>query len=220
MIHASKNKPGRPRDESLATRRCAEILGVAAQIFAKNGYRATDVQWIADELKIGKGTVYRYFQSKRELFLAAVDHGVRQLHEELMQCAASIEEPLARIVEVTKQYLAFFDTHPEMVELIIQERAEFKDRVKPTYFLHCETYAKPWQELFRGLIAAGRVRAIPVERITNVGGDLLYGTIFTNYFAGRRESLELQAQNIIDIMFFGILSDTERAAQIATENGS
>ena len=54
------------------------------------------------------------------------------------------------------------------------------------------------------------MRDIPVERITNVVGDLLYGTIFTNYFAGPRQSPEAQAQDILDIVFGGILTDSER----------
>jgi hypothetical protein len=41
-------------------------------------------------------------------------------------------------------------------------------------------------------------------------GDLLYGTIFTNYFAGPRQSPEAQAQDILDVVFGGLLSDSER----------
>ena len=62
-------RPGRPKDEGLAARRCKEILDVAARLFAARGYQNTDVQVVADELGVGKGTVYRYFPSKRELFL-------------------------------------------------------------------------------------------------------------------------------------------------------
>ena len=62
----------------------------------------------------------------------------------------------------------------------------------------------------RALIAEGRVRDIPVGRITDVLGDLMYGTMFTNYFAGRRRSPREQAQNILDIALNGVLSDAER----------
>ncbi|RMF93677.1 MAG: TetR/AcrR family transcriptional regulator [Nitrospinota bacterium] len=206
----SKKRPGRPKDKALIARRCEEILDAAAQIFAAQGYRNTDVQLVADRLNIGKGTVYRYFPSKRNLFLAAVDRGMRRLRTQIETCTANIADPLERIVRAISAYLTFFDTHPEFVELIIQERAEFKDRAKPTYFEHRDANVGPWQELFRELMRAGRVREMPVERITDVLGNLLYGTMFTNYFAGRQKPFEVQAQDILDIVFYGILSEQER----------
>jgi hypothetical protein len=64
-------------------------------------------------------------------------------------------------------------------------------------------------------MADGKVRQMPVERITDVISDLLYGTIFTNYFSGRRKTLEAQAQDITDLVLFGLLSDSERTRQAA-----
>ena len=98
-----------------------------------------------------------------------------------------IDDPLDRICTAVRAYLIFFADHPEFVELIMQERAQFKDRKKPTYFVHREANVERWRELYRGLIAAGRVRVMPVDRITDVMSDLLYGTMFTNYFAGPRK---------------------------------
>ena len=63
-----------------------------------------------------------------------------------------------------------------------------------------------WRTLYRGLIAEGRVREVPVDRITDVIGNLLYGTIFTNYFSGQAKSVDVQAEDIIDIAFNGILN--------------
>lgn len=67
-----------------------------------------------------------------------------------------------------------------------------------------------WENLYRELIAAGRVREIPVDRITAVISDLVYGTMFTNHLAGRTRSLRSQAEDIVDIVFCGILTDGER----------
>jgi hypothetical protein len=92
----------------------------------------------------------------------------------------------------------------------MQERAQFKDRKKPTYFVHRETNIKRWQEMYRSLIEAGRIRNMPVERITDVLGKLLYGTMFTNYFLSEQPCVEKQASDILDVVFLGILSDQER----------
>ncbi len=84
-----------------------------------------------------------------------------------------------------RAFLGFFAEHPEFVELLIQERAQFKDRKKPTFIEHREANVRRWQELYRSLIAAGRLRDMPVERISDVISHQLYGTIFFNYVAGR-----------------------------------
>ena len=53
-------------------------------------------------------------------------------------------------------------------------------------------------------------RQMPVERITDVISDLVYGTMFTNYFTGHRKPPEEQACDILDVVFNGILSESER----------
>ncbi len=207
MAGVLNGRRGRPRDQQLTERRREEILDVAAKVFAEYGYPRTDVQVIADRVGVGKGTIYRYFPTKQELFLAAVDRGMSRLRAELDAVIHEGLDPLELIAKGIRTYLAFFDTHPEHVELIIQERAEFKDRKKPTYFERGEASVEKWVSLLRELITEGRVRQIPVERVREVVGDLLYGTMFTNYFAGRRDSLEKQSQDIVDIVFHGILRD-------------
>jgi len=63
------------------------------------------------------------------------------------------------------------------------------------------------------LIREGRVRDIPVDRILDVLGNLMYGTMFTNFFTGPNKSFEEQARDIVDITFFGILSRKEQRRQ-------
>ena len=42
-------------------------------MFARQGYSETVVDDIAGQAGIGKGTLYLYFKSKEEIFLAALD---------------------------------------------------------------------------------------------------------------------------------------------------
>src|ERR1051325_4625493 len=88
-----------------------------------------------------------------------------------------------------------------------------KDRKKTTYFEHREKNLGVWQELYRRLIAEGRVRQMPVERITDVMSNQLYGRVFTNYFAGRSKPLREQADDLLDVIWNGILTTSEREAR-------
>jgi AcrR family transcriptional regulator len=210
MKGAVLRKPGRPVDPRLRDRRCEEILDAAVKLFAKHGYSRADTQVLADDLGVGKGTLYRYFPSKQRLFLAAVDRVMRRLRAAIDARIAGVTDPLEQISEAVRGYLTFVADNPDFVELLIQERAHFKDRTKPTYFEHREANIERWRTLYRSLMSDGRIRKMPVERITDVFGDLMYGTMFTNYFTGRRKSPDEQAAAILDIMFQGILSESEQ----------
>jgi AcrR family transcriptional regulator len=215
MTLLPKRPRGRPKDDALAERRRDAILDTAAAVFAEHGYPGADVQFIADALGVAKGTVYRYFPSKEELFLAAVDRGMLRLREYVLGRSDPVPDPLDRITRAVHAYLEFFKHHPQYVELLVQERAEFRDRKKPTYFAHREQNIGRWRDLFRQLIADGRVRDVPVERITDAISDMVYGTMFTNYFTGRHKPLDVQAGDLVDVVFHGILSDSERARRKA-----
>jgi hypothetical protein len=138
---------------------------------------------------------------------------MRRLREWVDDRTSSVEDPVERIQKSLHAFLAFFEAHPKYAELLIQERALFKDRAKPTYQVHREANALRWHETYRAMIAEGRVRDVPVERITDVFSDLAYGTVFTNYYTGRRKPLEAQARDILDVVFLGILTEPERRRQ-------
>jgi len=202
-------KRGRPRDEGLPARRQEEILEAAAQLFAEQGFAGADVQGLADRLGVGKGTIYRYFPSKEALFRAAVDRGMRGLNEYVEARVADVSDPLERIEHAILAFLVYFDEHLELPELFIQERAQSKGGQLPAYFAHHEATAGPWRELYRGLVAGGRVRDLADADLDTVN-DLMYGTILANHLTGRRVSPQRQARAIIDVVFHGILTDAER----------
>lgn len=220
----SKRLPGRPKDPALQDRRRSDILDQAALIFARHGFANADVQWIADALSISKGTIYRYFPSKEELFLAAVRRGVERLHVHIEAAKQSAGTPMELISAAVHAYLQFFKTNPQLVELFIQERSNLRGEIgskdaaprhdaKPIYFEHRDVRRGPFRELITRLIADGIIRPMPAERVIDVLGDVLYGTMFTNHFAGRDKPFESQAQDILDVVFNGILTDSHRQAQ-------
>lgn len=215
METATKRGPGRPVNHEIRTRRQEEILDAAARFFAEQGYSEANIQELANLLQVGKGTIYRYFPTKETLFLATVDRMIRKLTDAIDAGIDAEEDPVEQLVGAVKAYLRFFAERPEATELLIQERAHFKDRKKPTYFAYREANTQRRQTRIRAMIEAGRLRAAPLDRISDVIGDLLYGTMFTNYFAGRNRSPEEQAEDLLDIALYGILSDAERESRRA-----
>jgi AcrR family transcriptional regulator len=181
-----------------------QILAVATHVFAEFGFRNTDVEDIAKRLAIGKGTIYRQFPTKQELFYGCVDEAMRVLQVFLTERTARTNDPIERIKEGIRAILQFFDEHPQLIELLIQERSEFRDRQRPTYHEHKEKTVEAWQRLLTVAMQQGSIRSMPVERITGLISNLLYGTVFNHYFCGRGEPLGSYAEPWIDILLNGI----------------
>jgi AcrR family transcriptional regulator len=220
MNDLTVKKARRSTDAAVARRE--EILETATELFAQCGFSDAITQALADRLQVGKGTIYRHFPTKRELFLAAADRVMRKLQEQVNSNIAGIEDGLQQIERGIATFLSFFAEHPSFVELLIQERAYFKDRKRPTYFEYREVNIERWRKHYRDLIAAGRVREMPVEQITDVVGNVLYGIMVTNFFNGQPKPSDVQAKEILDVIFRGILSESElkRRAQGTSETNS
>ncbi|MHC4923207.1 MAG: TetR/AcrR family transcriptional regulator, partial [Planctomycetota bacterium] len=109
---AEKRGRGRPPDPDARARRRMELLEAAATVFSRDGYAEADVQDIADTAGVGKGTVYRYFPSKKELFLAALDFEVEALGDHVDEEAAKVETPLEKMRAGTVAYIRWTDRNP------------------------------------------------------------------------------------------------------------
>jgi AcrR family transcriptional regulator len=192
--------------------RDAQILQVAARIFAKRGYRNTDVQEIADELGIGKATIYRAFGTKEELFFATVDNGMSRLNENM--CAHKNKEASEFSTETMERaihtFLSFFDQNPDLIELLMQERSEFKERESNSFMRHWRANYPQWAENFKNRIEGGKIRNLPVEDLVEILSGQVYGQIFINHFSKKKINLERMAKSISDVVCNGMFTESER----------
>src|SRR4051812_38527723 len=200
-------KPARPRDPELEVRRKAQILDTAARVFATHGFANTQVQTIADRLGVGNGTVYRYFPTKEQLFLSAVERGLNELKAEMDAVMAQPHAGADLMRVAVRTYLAFFHRRPEMAELFIQERAAFPHHHRPLYFASREDEIESKHAaFFNHLVESGVIRPIPQARFFAVIGDLLYGTILTNLLTNRAVDPDAQAEDVLDVILHGLLA--------------
>ena len=90
------------------------------QIFARDGYHKARMEDVAKEAGIGKGTIYEYFRSKTDLFLALHEYMLSELKSFYLKELSGIRKPiliLERFIKVAFQtfllwepfFLVFFD---------------------------------------------------------------------------------------------------------------
>lgn len=77
--------------------RRASIMRAAAQRFADQGYHQTAVAEIVDELAVGKGVFYWYFESKEALFCEILRDAQLSLRRRQQQTLMAAEDPVEKI---------------------------------------------------------------------------------------------------------------------------
>ena len=60
-----------------------KILKSAVQSFAASGFHISDIDKIAKNAGVGKGTLYRYFQNKEDLFFESVKYCMDEMYDEI-----------------------------------------------------------------------------------------------------------------------------------------
>src|SRR5215470_547314 len=73
--------------------RTAGILEAARKIFAKKGFHEAKVEDIADAAGVAKGTVYLYYESKRDIYFAALKFGIGQMYSLLLEELSIVSTP-------------------------------------------------------------------------------------------------------------------------------
>jgi len=199
---------GRPKkDLKEFQNRNEQILDAARLMFASRGFADTDVEELASELGIGKGTIYRAFPSKQELFFATVDRSLEQMAGFIKaEVAAQQVEGLQKIQTAVKAFLHFFDANPAVIELFIQERAVFSGQGHSSFWEHCRKNSARWETFFSDLMAQGFIRKSDPRWLADTLNQLLYGQLFLHRMDGSQQSLKSKSNDILTIFFVGILT--------------
>ncbi len=86
------------------------ILTSAQKLFEKKGYELTTVDEIAAEAELGKGTIYSYFKSKDEIYIAILEKGLDILRERMNKAEAGKKTAIETLYAL---YDTFIEYHQE-----------------------------------------------------------------------------------------------------------
>ena len=76
------------------------LVDVARQLFAKKGIEATTMNDIAVASKKGRRTLYTYFKSKEDVYLAVIESELDRLSQEMRKVAIKNIPPDEKILEI------------------------------------------------------------------------------------------------------------------------
>jgi AcrR family transcriptional regulator len=101
---AERRARGRPPTAGLRER----ILRAAEAAFLHQEFHEVLMDDVARASGVGKGTLYRYFPSKRALYHALLIDGMDQLRQELETAAAAPDEPVVKLARLVRCFLEHF----------------------------------------------------------------------------------------------------------------
>lgn len=101
------------------------ILAAAREVFLRDGFAATNLNEIAARAGVGKGTVYRHFENKAELFVTVLVECGSEMHCSLKDAFTSIEGPIIQQIErLARLYLDVWSDHPQIFQLFWAVRSQ------------------------------------------------------------------------------------------------
>ncbi|HLG94189.1 MAG TPA: TetR/AcrR family transcriptional regulator [candidate division Zixibacteria bacterium] len=99
------------RKEREKLHRKEEILNAAEKVFFEKGLAMATMDEIAERAELSKGTLYLYYKSKEDLYLAIICRG-HQILLKMFQEAASTGEPTTQLLQnLGEAYYAFYKRH-------------------------------------------------------------------------------------------------------------
>ena len=100
--------------------RTREIAQAALAVFSNTGYAQTGIEQIAQEAGIGKSTVYEYYKTKEELFLAAIMEGAEDWITDLQEIGGKTSDPVQRLSLIAELYLESCEKNQQGTRLFLE----------------------------------------------------------------------------------------------------
>jgi len=102
-----------------------EILAAASKVFAARQYHEVLCDEIAAEAGIGKGTIYRYFRTKEDLYFATILHGYEAINESLATAISGESTPGRRLERIAREILEYFWDRRYFYSLLYRNEQRF-----------------------------------------------------------------------------------------------
>ena len=101
---APRGDEGAQRREEKKQLSRRKILEAAREVFFRDGFMAANLDEIAQKAGVAKGTLYRYFDSKAELYVAVLAHNGEIFKQRMRETVSGDAGAAERIRHVSKFY--------------------------------------------------------------------------------------------------------------------
>ena len=104
------------RDQKKAESR-RRILDAARDVFFRDGFMRANLDEMAEQAGVAKGTLYRYFESKADLYVAVLTENHEKFQELMLHASQQGDTALDRIRSVARFYFDHWLNHPDYFQI-------------------------------------------------------------------------------------------------------
>ncbi|MGW1751743.1 TetR/AcrR family transcriptional regulator [Streptomyces sp. NPDC002092] len=142
------------------------LIHAARQILAETGDTSASIQAIAERADVGFGSFYNHFQSKTELFDAAVVDALEEFGQSFDERLAGIDDPAELVAAGFRLSARMADSHPELLQVL---------RRRGLGHIHTDNglTRRALRDLQVGMASGRFTDTDPAVALTAVGGTLL-----------------------------------------------
>ncbi|NUU24003.1 MAG: TetR/AcrR family transcriptional regulator [Streptomycetaceae bacterium] len=158
--------PPRNRFERRRAETRQALVRAARQILAETGDTGASIQQIAERADVGFGSFYNHFDSKTELFDAAVRDALEEFGQTFDELLHGVDDPAELVAAGFRLSARLAETRPELMQVL---------RLRGLGHIHSDSGLAPraLRDLEIG-VASGRFTITdPIVALTALGGSLL-----------------------------------------------
>ena len=191
------------------------ILDATDRLLARHGYKRMTMDDLAQEVGIGKGTIYLHFPSKEEVVLSHVDRIVERLKAELLGIAGGGGAPAARLRRMLVARVMFrFDS----VQHYTESLSDLLAALRPGLLARRRRHFDEEAEILAAVLREGRRggdfdfedAAAAARTLLTATNALLPYSLSTREL-GKRADLEAEARRVVDMLLKGLLTRAAHA---------
>ena len=196
----SRSLPRAPR----RAKKRAQILDAASRIFATRVYHLVTMEEVAHAARVGKGTLYRYFPSKEDLYLAIVDEAFGLLIDRLEAERAAAAPPATALCRMIEAIVETFARHLPSFRLIHRGEGRLFLRKKEVIGARRAHIARLLAEVLDRGVESGAFRKVDRTLAPSMLIGMVWGTTLNH---AEDTPAEVLAPRIGDLCLHGLLHD-------------
>ena len=186
-----------------------EILDATDRLLARFGYKKMTIDDLAQEVGIGKGTVYLHFSSKEEIALSHIDRIIERMKVRLKEISSADVSPDERLREMLLTRVLFrFDSVQHYTQSLNDLLADLRPRLlarRRRYFEdEAQIFAEVLQEGEKILIFSVPDALKTAETLLLATNSLLPYSLNTKEL-GERSEIEERVRRLADLLLTGLL---------------
>ena len=189
----------------LARPRRDVILGVAADLFARRGYRATSLSYLAATSGIAKPTLFHYFRSKQHILYELYSQTMDLALWRLGQVARAELDPAETLHRMLREHTLLILENRALFTILFDEEQELSPAQLRGIKRQQKQYIELMAEPLRQLQAGHRLRAGLAPKIAVQGLIGMASWVYRWYEADRPLGAGEIASMLADLALRGLL---------------